>query len=102
VWKQEKVYLFKTSDVFPAYVRHLHNIFSERGRIGYAESMLEVLPGNLNRVQNGGVNGLFVHVDQVKLLSNRLESSFHTQLRQIGSDIAMRILGDLLEIALLR
>lgn len=64
--------------------------------LGGAESEPELLRGDTDGVEDLSVDGVFVHVNQV-LLRDPLHSSFRAETRDIESDVAVSVGGDLPE-----
>jgi uncharacterized protein YjaG (DUF416 family) len=92
--------LVKTTNIVPGDGGHLDNSFTKSGRIGNTESESEVLHRYTESVEDFSVDGIFVQVDEVHFLANLLHSRFGAKRRNIGTDISMRIGGNLFVVSL--
>mmetsp|Transcript_2893 Transcript_2893/g.6565 ORF Transcript_2893/g.6565 Transcript_2893/m.6565 type:complete len:328 (+) Transcript_2893:273-1256(+) len=95
-WVQDRLLqgplrVFKTTDVVPFDVGHLHHCLSQGGGVHAAHRRLEVLLGHGHRVQDLCVDGLFLQIDEIHLLPDARERSFRTELGQVSTDEAVGV-----------
>lgn len=89
----------ETTNILPANVGHLDNgNLAQGGGVGNAEGEAEVFHGDAQRVEDLGINGVFVEVDEVHLLTNLLHGSLGAQSGNIGTDVTVGLGGNLLQV----
>ena len=90
--------VLEAADVLPRHVGHLDDRFAQGARVALAEGPLEVLVRDGERVEHFGVDALLLEVDEVHLLADLLQRRLRAQRGQIGAHVAVRLVGDLLEV----
>mmetsp|Transcript_5471 Transcript_5471/g.9487 ORF Transcript_5471/g.9487 Transcript_5471/m.9487 type:complete len:583 (+) Transcript_5471:685-2433(+) len=93
--------IVQAADVVPRHVRHLHHRLAQRRWVRRAKSSLEVIHGDGHGVEKVDVDVL-LEVDDVHLLSDALQCRFRAQGGDVAADVPMSLLGDLLEVHVLR
>ena len=61
----------------------------------------EILIGNSQWVKDLSVNGIVLQIERVHLLSDLLQRGLRAQRCQIGANITMRLIGDLLQLTVI-
>ena len=62
------------------------------------ESESEVVHGNTKGIQDLGIDGVLIKIDEIHLLTNLLHGSLGAERGNIGTDVTVSLRGDLLEI----
>ena len=75
--------LVETTDVLPLDGGDLDDGLAKGRRVGRAESKAEVLHRNSERVENFGVNGILIEVNEIHLLADLLHGGLGTQRSKI-------------------
>ena len=86
---------FQATDVLPGDGRDLDDRLPDgrRGRLAHREA--EVLHRDGEAVENLGVDGLVLQVDEVHLFADLLKGSLGAEGREIGTDVAVSFGGNL-------
>merc|ERR1719440_2620001 len=90
--------VLEAANVVPRDIGHLDDRLAQSRRVGGAERGTEVLLRDGHRVQHLGVDFVVVQVDDVHLLANALHGGLRAQRGNVGADVAVRLLGELLEV----
>mmetsp|Transcript_7662 Transcript_7662/g.16937 ORF Transcript_7662/g.16937 Transcript_7662/m.16937 type:complete len:557 (+) Transcript_7662:788-2458(+) len=88
----------EAADVVPRHIGHLDHRLAQRRRVGRAERRAEVLLRDGHRVEDLGVDLIVVEVYHVHLLADALHRRLGAELRNVGADVAVRLLGKLLQV----
>jgi hypothetical protein len=90
--------VFETSNIAPFGGRDLDDSLSEGRGIVDSQGESEVLHGNTQRVEDLGVDSVFVKINEIHLFSNLLHGTFGTEGCDIGTDVTMSVGSNLLEV----
>lgn len=91
--------LLETTDILPADVGNLDNSdLAKGGGVGDAEGEAEVLHGDAEGVENLGIDGVLVEIDEVHLLTDLLHGGLGAESSHIGTDVTMGLGSNLLQV----
>mmetsp|Transcript_33468 Transcript_33468/g.109658 ORF Transcript_33468/g.109658 Transcript_33468/m.109658 type:complete len:464 (+) Transcript_33468:258-1649(+) len=90
--------LFQATNVVPLDVRHLDDGLAQGRGIALAHGAFEVILRHCHGVEDFGIDGLFVKVDKVHLLSDARQGCLRAQLRQVCTDETVRVRGEILKL----
>mmetsp|Transcript_50058 Transcript_50058/g.113848 ORF Transcript_50058/g.113848 Transcript_50058/m.113848 type:complete len:216 (+) Transcript_50058:1103-1750(+) len=90
--------IFQAADVVPLDVGHLHNGLPQRGGVARAHGDLEVILTDGHGIQDLGINGLLVKIDEVHLLTDALKGGLSAELCQIRPYETMGVRSYILEL----
>lgn len=94
---------FQTTNVFPTDVGDLDNgNLAQSRRVRDTQGKAEVLHGDTKGVENFGIDGVLVEVNEIHLLTDLLHGSLRAQRGEIGSDVTVSLGSNGLQVDVLR
>ncbi|TFB02298.1 hypothetical protein CCMA1212_006004 [Trichoderma ghanense] len=89
----------QATDILPADVGDFHNSdLAESRGVGHAEGESEVVHGDTQGIENLGINGILIEINEVHLLTDLLHGSLGAEGSNIGTDVTVGLGSDLLEV----